>query len=94
MSKKKSTEYLPTAQELHGELQATAQALRCAYDRFNYVCDPDLVEAAIFEIDSLKAQYSYLLRCIKELSGVPLRRNEHRDCVAASAGKGGSICRS
>ena len=32
----------PEAQ-LHRELQDTALALRCAYERFNYVCEAELV---------------------------------------------------
>lgn len=41
-------------------------ALKCAYDKFNYVTEPELIEASIYEISALKARYSYLLRCIKE----------------------------
>ena len=51
---------------LREELQQTNVALKCAYDKFNYVTEPELVEASIYEISALKARYSYLLRCIKE----------------------------
>ena len=76
---------------LREELQQTNVALKCAYDKFNYVTEPELVEASIYEISALKARYSYLLRCIKEQepaarSGVSLA------AVAASAGKGGPVC--
>ena len=51
---------------LREELQQTNVALKCAYDKFNYVTEPELIEASIYEISALKARYSYLLRCIKE----------------------------
>ena len=51
---------------LREELQQTNVALTCAYDKFNYVTEPELIEASIYEISALKARYSYLLRCIKE----------------------------
>lgn len=97
MTKKNITEYVPTAAELHQELQSTAQELRRAYDRFNYVSDPELVESSIYEIDSLNAKYNYLLRRIKEINGIPVRRASvicpaESDCLAASAMEGGQIC--
>ncbi|MBQ0038044.1 MAG: DUF2508 family protein [Clostridiales bacterium] len=97
MTKQRITEYIPTSEELHQELRETAQELRLAYDRFNYVSEPELVESSIYAIDSLKAKYSYLLRRIKELNGAPVRRSvvirsTKPDCVAASAMEGGPIC--
>lgn len=58
---------------LREELQQTNVALKCAYDKFNYVTEPELIEASIYEISALKARYSYLLRCIKSRSRRPLR---------------------
>ena len=57
------------ADDLRLELQDAALSLRCAYDRFNHVTDPELVEASIYEINSLQARYNYLLRQIKERGG-------------------------
>ena len=95
MTRQSMTEYVPTVEELRRELQATAEELRRAYDRFDYVIDPNLVEASIYEIDSLKAKYGYLLRCIKERSGgsvaVPVRPAAVHS-VAAAAMEGGKIC--
>ena len=54
---------------LREELQQTNVALKCAYDKFNYVTEPELIEASIYEISALKARCNYLLRRIKELSG-------------------------
>ena len=36
---------------------------------FNGTGDPDLIESYVFEINSLQARYSYLLRRVKELEG-------------------------
>lgn len=55
----------PTLEELRQELHQTNQALRNAYDKFNFVTAPELVEASIYEINALKARSDYLLRCIK-----------------------------
>ena len=55
MEKKKYQAVSPTLEELRQELHQTNQALRNAYDKFNFVTAPELVEASIFEINALKA---------------------------------------
>ena len=76
---------------LREELQQTNVALKCAYDKFNYVTEPELVEASIYEISALKARCNYLLRRIKELSGeavpsaIPRARPVQAAAAAASA---------
>ena len=70
MAKKRSSD--PAMRELERELQANTQALKDAYLRFDYVCDNDLVESCIFEINALKARSNYLLRQIKQRSGQPV----------------------
>ena len=70
MAKKCSSD--PALRELERELQANTQALKDAYLRFDYVCDNDLVESCIFEINALKARSNYLLRQIKQRSGQPV----------------------
>ena len=106
MAKKCSSD--PAMRELERELQANTQALKDAYLRFDYVCDNDLVESCIFEINALKARSNYILRCIKARSGqevpsgiphaVPVVRGEsappREDCVAAGKMRGGEICQS
>lgn len=82
--------YTPTLCELQQELQMTAQELKNAYEKFNYVSEAELVEACIYEISALKARYSYLLRKIKELSAPPVTVDEAY--VAAAAMKGGNAC--
>ena len=82
-----------------GAAAGAGSELKEAYERFNYACEPELVEASIFEINALKAKYDYLLRCVKERSGMPVNRRAavpaaQEACVAASAVKGGKPCRS
>lgn len=69
MEKKKNQAVSPTLEELRQELHQTNQALRNAYDKFNFVTAPELVEASIYEINALKARSDYLLRCIKAPAG-------------------------
>ena len=84
--------------ELRRELGKTAQALRSAYDKFNYVSEPEMVESCIYEINSLQARYSYLLRCIKgtetAVSDPSVPCGEKKPCKAASAMEGGTLCHS
>ncbi len=100
MAKTKKDILWPTDKELRQELDQINRQLKEAYDRFNYVCEPELVEASIFEINALKAKYDYLLRCVKERSGMPVNRRDgaaapaETGCMAASAVKGGKPCRS
>lgn len=75
----------PTLGDLRQELYQTNQALRNAYDKFNYVTAPELVESSIYEINALKARSDYLLRCIKAQLG-------QEPCAAAAAMKGGTAC--
>ena len=93
MAKKRSSD--PAMRELERELQANTQALKDAYLRFDYVCDNDLVESCIFEINALKARSNYLLRQIKVPSGIPQAVAvpvQEAPCVAAGAMKGGEPC--
>ena len=55
---------------LERELCETSRRLQQAYDAFNLVSDPDLVEAWVYEINAQQARYAYLLKRRKAL-GVP-----------------------
>ena len=57
----------PALMELKTSLQDTQNALNHAYAAFDYASDPELTEACIYEISSLKAKMNYLVRQIKEL---------------------------
>ena len=48
------------------ELHRLHKELDRAYDCFELLSDGDLVEAAIFEIEALKARYRYLLCLAKQ----------------------------
>ena len=67
--KKRTSDPSPAAQ-VNRELQETALALRRAYQRFDFACEAELVDASVYEISSLQAKYSYLLRAAKE-AGAP-----------------------
>ncbi len=81
--------------ELRRELYQTTQALHSAYAKFDYVSEPEMVDACIYEISALKARYSYLLRCIKGRS-TPMQQPSpvptEAPCTAAAAMKGGELC--
>lgn len=57
-------------QELFRELNETRVALSQAYDRFNAVCAPELVDACVYDINAAISRYDYLLRQIKERGGI------------------------
>lgn len=48
-------------------LAQTRTLISQAYAGFNSTHDPDLIESYVFEINSLQARYSYLLRRVKEM---------------------------
>ena len=87
MGKRHTETHTDPAEQLHRELQSTGLALKDAYEKFNYVSEPELVEACVYEISALKARYNYLLRCIKERSAPA-----QPAWVAAASVKGGPAC--
>ena len=48
-------------------LTQTRGLIAQAYQGFNAVQDPDLIESYVYEINALQSRYSYLLRRLKEL---------------------------
>ena len=84
--------------ELRQEIWDTAQELRHAYDRFDFVTDPVLIEAGIYDINALKSRYDFLLRKMKLAQGqaVPSRCPEppaaEPACMPAGNVKGGPSC--
>ena len=90
MGKRRTETHTNPDGQLQQELHSTALALKEAYEKFNYVSEPELVEASVYEISALKARYSYLLRQIKEggTSAAPVAY------MAAAAMKGGRSCQS
>ena len=53
--------------QLKEGLAQTRTLISQAYAGFNSTHDPDLIESYVFEINSLQARYSYLLRRVKEM---------------------------
>lgn len=47
-------------------IKTTEKELKTAYNSFNEVTDPDLVECFIFEINALQAQHNYLSRKLRQ----------------------------
>ena len=56
-------------QALADGLAQTSRLIAQAYQGFNAVRDPDLIESYVYEINSLQSRYSYLLRRMKERDG-------------------------
>ena len=48
-------------------MRQTRADLRNARAAFNNACEPELVEAAVYEINALQARYAYYLRMAREL---------------------------
>ena len=71
----------PKLQELFTELSDTRFALAQAYDRFNAVCEPELVDSCVYEINAVLSRYNYLLRQIKARGGAA----ECRACTEGAA---------
>lgn len=92
MGKNREAAASPALRQLQQELRQMNLALRNAYDKFDYVTDPQLVEASIYEIESLKARCGYLLRCIKEQLETQSACAGEPPCLAAASAKGGPVC--
>ncbi|MDR0883435.1 MAG: YaaL family protein [Oscillospiraceae bacterium] len=62
------------AESLLDDIRAVCRAMDAAHARFEMEQDEDLVEAAIYELESLKARYRYLIKRAKreKLSDAPI----------------------
>lgn len=84
--------------ELRQEIWDTAQELRHAYDRFDFVTDPALIEAGIYDINALKSRYDFLLRKMKTMQGLAVRPEAPESlraepaCMPAGNMNGGKSC--
>ena len=52
--------------QLMQEIESLQQALETANSNFENVCDPDLIDSYIYEINALSVRYKYLLRLVEE----------------------------
>ena len=66
MKKKKNPANQAKAQIMQ-EIEALQQALETANSNFENVCDPDLIDSYIYEINALSFRYKYLLRQVQEI---------------------------
>ena len=90
----------PRMQELRRELWDTVRELRYAYARFDFVTDPGLIEAGIYDINALKSRYDVLLRKMKALQGRSLQPQDQNTpaltgetaCMPAASMNGGRSC--
>lgn len=56
----------PSSDSLVMQIRETSQKLESAYSRFENELNEDLLDSIIYEIQSLKALYRYLLKKAKE----------------------------
>lgn len=49
------------------DIERTKKALDNAYDNFQNVVDPDLIDSYIYEVKAVQQKYSYLLKQAKLL---------------------------
>ena len=65
MKQKKDPASLAKA-KLMQEIEDLQQALETANSNFENVCDPDLIDRYIYEINALSFRYKYLLRQVQD----------------------------
>ena len=65
--KNKKNPACQTKAELMQEIEALQQALETAHSNFENVCDPDLIDSYIYEINALSFRYKYLLRQVQSI---------------------------
>ena len=70
-----TTEY-DEKMSLIADIREISQNLDNAYKRFEFESDSDLIEASIYEIESLKARYRHLLQKVKNIDANSSDRQE------------------
>ena len=65
------------------EIKAAQLEIKNAESFFQYVSDPELVDVAIYDLESKKSKYSYLIRMAKE-KGV---KYSLKDCLIEAMAK-------
>lgn len=63
------------------EIRAVSEKIRCAQSRFDLVCESDLVDSCIYELESLNAKYRFLLQKARQM-GVRCQPFTCSDCTA------------
>ena len=54
-------------EDLIKEIEDLKQALETANSNFENVCDPDLIDSYIYEMNAISFRYRYLLRQMREM---------------------------
>ena len=57
-------------------IRRVCSAIDVVQSRFDQETDPDLIEGCIYELESLRAQYRYLLRTARQ-QGITCREKAH-----------------
>lgn len=83
--RREPTEQREERQELKGSLIQTRALIHQAYLGFNSTADADLIESYIYEINSLQARYSYLLRRLKESDEAGAAEREEEPALLETA---------
>ena len=65
------------------EIKAAQLEIKNAENFFQYVSDPELLDVAIYDLESKKSKYSYLIRMAKE-KGV---KYSLKDCLIEAIAK-------
>lgn len=52
--------------DLLSEIRSTVRLIRYTYLWFNAECDPDLIDACVYQLESLEARYRYLMRTARD----------------------------
>lgn len=65
------------------EIKAAQLEIKNAENFFQYVSDPELVDVAIYDLESKKSKYSYLIKMAKE-KGV---KYSLKDCLIEAIAK-------
>ena len=80
--KNKKNPACQTKAELMQEIEALQQALETAHSNFENVCDPDLIDSYIYEINALSFRYKYLLRQVQSIQTTPNLHLKSAICIS------------
>lgn len=56
------------------DLQKTKSDLEVAYDNFEHVVDPDLIDSCIYQVNAMQMRYKFLLGRVKQLENTNPRK--------------------
>ncbi len=65
-TKKPKINYYYGKLQLLDEIKETKSAIELAYNNFQNITDPDLIDCAIYELKAAQIRYEYLISCAKE----------------------------